>query len=118
MKVSELHGALLDFWVGRCQGWHPSIIGDRCMQGRETSHEWIEFEPWSPSTDWSIGGPIIERERIELAPCSDLDTFLASIKPVRVFFYDEGLHPQFGPTMLVAAMRCYVASKFGEEVPA
>jgi hypothetical protein len=57
------------------------------------------------STDWSQGGPIIERERIELE--HDGFAWWARIKA------DEDYT---GPTPLIAAMRCYVTSKLGDTV--
>lgn len=60
------------------------------------------------STNWALGGPIIERESIGLMPS-------------RTAYYerDGGLFYSYGPTTLIAAMRCYVASKLGDvvEVP-
>lgn len=61
------------------------------------------------SADWSQGGPIIEREKIGvryIGHSIEGEIWDASIN-------DEEIE---GPTPLVAAMRCYVASKLGEEV--
>ena len=55
------------------------------------------------STDWAQGGPIIEREGIEFRASGTQ----ASIVDGRTYY---------GPTHLIAAMRCYVASKLGDEV--
>lgn len=93
MKTSELTGAALDWAVAKCEG----AIGanDRL--------------PWyAPSTDWVSGGPIIEREK--------LDVFCSG----NVWDASTGdRHPNVimtGPTPLIAAMRCYVASKLGDDV--
>jgi hypothetical protein len=96
MKTSELTGAALDWAVAKCEG---AINGDDLDIG------FILEGGYSPSTDWAQGGPIIERERIEL----EHDGFIwwARIKA------DEDYS---GPTPLIAAMRCYVASKLGDEV--
>ena len=64
------------------------------------------IEDYHPSTDWSQGGPIIERERIELKGDGGTD-WLASHNNESV---------EFGPTPLIAAMRCLVASKLGDEI--
>jgi hypothetical protein len=67
---------------------------------------------WNPSNDWSQGGPIIEREDI-LFSKSGLSQYRASID------LDEGdvmTKACNGPTPLIAAMRCYVASTLGDEV--
>ena len=67
------------------------------------------------TTDWSQGGPIIEREEIavQCGYCDgELDGWIADSKKLND---DEGME-QYGSTPLIAAMRCYVASKLGEEV--
>jgi Protein of unknown function (DUF2591) len=67
------------------------------------------------STDWALGGPIIEQEGITIVPHSTENGVIKEWKAGR----DWPL-PHFpfywGSTPLVAAMRCYVASKLGDEV--
>jgi hypothetical protein len=66
-----------------------------------------DFEVKPYSTNWAQGGPIIEREMIELVPQS----------PALWDALYRGQHiPNDGPTPLIAAMRCYAASKLGEKV--
>jgi hypothetical protein len=67
MKTSELTGALLDYWVARAEGLNPAAVID---YGREVYAENYGkgFEVSRYSTDWSQGGPIIERERIFMEP--------------------------------------------------
>ena len=63
-------------------------------------------EHYAPWKNWAQGGPIIERERIELRPF-DGEKWIAT----------DNLNEEFfGPTPLIAAMRCYVASRLGAEV--
>ena len=92
MKTSELAGAALDWAATKCEGYDHKV----------TSSEW---GMWGWATDWAQGGPLIERERIEL----EHDGFIwwARIKA------DEEYS---GPTPLIAAMRCYVASKLGDTI--
>lgn len=59
------------------------------------------------SRDWSQGGPIIEREINELYEHKQLECWAAKSKTGDL---------RYGPTPLIAAMRCYVASKLGDEV--
>ena len=59
---------------------------------------------------WSYGGPIIEREKL------DFEWVTASLCRASYEWLDEDFFESFGPTPLIAAMRCYVASKLGEEV--
>jgi len=59
-------------------------------------------------TDWDQGGPIIDRERIATQFWVSEGEWEALIK--------GGFFASRGPTPLIAAMRCYVASKLGDEV--
>jgi hypothetical protein len=105
MKTSELTGAALDWAVARCEegealaeGWHPHFA----PYGGELR---LRATPYAPSTDWSQGGPIIERERINLEPFSNINGEQWSADGE----WDS-------PTPLIAAMRCYVASKLGDDI--
>lgn len=62
---------------------------------------------WAPSTDWEQGGPIIEREMIGVCRSyvSGWDGYVSFHRTKN------------GPTLLIAAMRSYVATKYGDEVP-
>jgi hypothetical protein len=141
MKTAELTGAQLDYWVAKAEGWRQERFGDGPDDWEWRSAPTAE-EPdgllmadgnFVPSTDWGMGGPIIEREHIALYTDSDSD-FVATepwvagfdIKAESGTVWSEysadsasiGLeHGQRGPTPLIAAMRAYVASKFGDEVP-
>ena len=88
MKTNELTGAALDWAV------HVALHGS-CKGYAE--HEY--------STDWAQGGPIIERERLLLRPYGL--SWECSMGGDNWFK---------GPTPLIAAMRCYVASKLGDEI--
>jgi len=61
------------------------------------------------STSWAHGGPIIEREiaRVENLGGGSWAAYKNS---------ESETHRLTGPTPLIAAMRCYVASIFGDEV--
>jgi hypothetical protein len=99
MKTAELTGALLDYCVAKAVRSDVEIIDGRCVS---RPMGWA----WSPSTDWALAGPIIEGERLELR--NEPDGQFSAM--------GDGCHAT-GTTMLIAAMRAYVASKFGEEVP-
>ena len=62
-----------------------------------------------PSTDWLQGGQIIEREGISVEFDGNIWCAISD-DPVDEWVVTEG------PTPLIAAMRCYVASKLGDEV--
>ena len=137
MKTNELTGAALDWAVTKCelvagtmtenaQDWksglplyqHGHLFGAGILQqgtfNRATGKPWVFHGPgcaFSPSTDWSQGGPIIEREFITIINAAGDDVW--SAYPIAD---DPVAHRKSGPTPLIAAMRCYVASKLGEEV--
>ena len=67
------------------------------------------FAPVNYCGKWEFGGPIIEREGISLDRVSDSLWVATRLEGVSVSEED-------GPTTLVAAMRCYVESKLGDEV--
>ena len=92
IKVSEATPRQLDWMVARCEGG----VGENQLLGA-----W-----YAPSTDWAQGGPIIERENICL--WSEGYDWEAKIHIGSLAEWDA--YP------LIAAMRCYVASKMGDEV--
>lgn len=103
-RVRELEGVELDYWVARAAG-HSAIIVFGVI------HVSAQQVPFSPSSEWGHGGPIIERERISVMRYSRFPGDLAwgaSASP--------DAEAMTGDTILIAAMRCYVASKFGDEV--
>lgn len=99
MKVSELEGEKLDFWVAKAsQG--DFEIGPESVPDL---HEW-----WKPSSNWAQGGPIIERERIDITSHEDMKNWVAQTQKWTW---------RIGSTPLIAAMRCFVANTYGPEVP-
>lgn len=140
MKVSELQGADLDYWVARAEGWEDDRPQDRQMKkrgivpnaGYSQGYSRVLVGPrpergmhlnnlacfWSPSTMWNVGGPIIERVGMLIRPHGwhgDKITLWAA------FCYDWSRgenYGQTGETPLIAAMRSYVRSVYGDELPA
>ncbi len=105
-KTFELFGAVLDWAVAKCEG-ENSVAA--CYYDDNNTPLWLDeaHEPeWKPSTDWAQGGPIIEREGISLE-FSNGDWFAK---------YETSAIQYFSYSPLLSAMRCYVASKLGEEV--
>ena len=116
MKTSELQGAALDWAVAKCEG--VEVV--RVKHGRATFIDpaddgALNEMPINYSTDWAQGGAIIEREKISLeflagAGDAGADVWVATRTEGSAVFEMEGWTP------LKAAMRCYVASKLGDEV--
>lgn len=116
MKVSELQGAELDYWVAKADGVQlmpqmPPRMAD-CWDRDEC--DWCTY---SPSTEWMQGGPIIERDRISVLAQVTMYSGVAINRVDRTWEAEVGDQPRVaGPTPLIAAMRAYVARKFGPEV--
>lgn len=118
-KTAELEGELLDVAVLLAQDIHLIDAFDHRGELRQ------------PSTRWDHGGPIIERERISVeywvligerywgAGLKDEDGHeLPDLNPAKHAVMASGWCPVMatGTTPLIAAMRAYVASKFGDEI--
>ena len=101
MKTSELIGSALDWAVAKCEGY----IGDSNSWLHKATLEEGEDGSFHPSTDWAQGGPIIEREIARLEDLGDKGWEACGFGFVAM-----------GDSPLIAAMRCYVASKLGNEV--
>lgn len=109
MKTSELGGAALDWAVAKCEGFFKNDMA----VVREGVVDVFYFESYTPSTDWAQGGAIIEREGINLDNYGKNPQWSAwTPAPERA----TGEAQAYGTTPLIAAMRCYVASKMGDEV--
>ena len=102
VKVSESEGQVLNYLVAKAEGYFE--IGMASVHDGVT--DVFYFPQWQPSTDWAQGGLIIEREKIAID--WDHDCWNASTDSHPAYYSAE--------TPLVAAMRCYVASKLGDEV--
>ena len=117
MKTSELTGPALDWAVAKCE--NPEWSDEDAIVNVTTFDDY-DGTICNYSTDWDQGGPIIERERIDVTWSGEHWTAIwwadnsGMVKaPAQRFSHNR--HQQ-GPTPLIAAMRAYVASKLGDEV--
>jgi hypothetical protein len=123
-KTAVLIGSDLDWAVEHAQtlaweAYDAALFADKPLPTRPC--EWVRNQghdgwddPYSPSTNWAQGGPIIDSERISF---HQYENCPPSIAVVAYQGNDaEWKHKQFGTTPLIAAMRCYVASKLGDDV--
>ena len=92
-KTSDLIGLALDWAVGKADG--------------------CDLAPVEYSTKWEFGGPLIEREGGTLWSTNACGW---RCKAKYDYVNDKEGVTMSGPTPLIAAMRCFVASKLGEEV--
>lgn len=128
MKTSDLTGPALDWAVAKAEGdkvfrprvgrpddWDKAAYledgsDDRwVVRAQPPNVGWFSDYTYNPSTFWLLGGPIIERECVELVP----DGCGGWIAALRGGDADDMAR---GPTPLIAAMRCFVASRLGDEV--
>jgi hypothetical protein len=123
MKTAELTGAALDWVVQELEFMHRAKSGEVAKQWVIDRHKQGEVFS-SASTDWMIGGPIIEREDIsfrkyhnpESAAHGKYYAMVCQQSGEIVHWKGWGANTQKGPSALIASMRCYVASKLGDEV--
>lgn len=116
IKTSEAIGSQLDWLVAKCEGRNTDKVD--LWKGLERPGYGYAIFPYS--TDWSQGGPIIERERVKVFPNVG-GTWSAQIRhteshPLVSHPVLAGWTNSSGPTPLIAAMRCYVSAKIGDEV--
>lgn len=115
VKVSEATNIQLDWMVAKAQGievvYHDDGI-TRCVMRKGSRGQYAGR--FDPTTDWSQGGPIIEREWLHVEPWPNES---AEDRRWSCTQYDLPIPTvMMGPTPLIAAMRCFVASRLGEEV--
>ena len=105
MNTYELSGIALDWAVAEAEYKTNPPAKSWVIEYHKTGQQ-----TWPYSTAWEWGGPIIEREIAKIERFSDaLWEATAFTKNAQDFVQD-------GPTPLVAAMRCYVASRLGDDV--
>lgn len=117
MKTSELTGAALDWAVAKCEGVNEEAFRLFYEPTEPTDYDSHNYPEFHYSTIWAQGGPIIEREgvAIDCVRCGGkVDSWVACNEVAGDDNWDANVH--YGPTPLIAAMRCYVASKLGDEV--
>ena len=123
--VASLDGKALDYAVAIVEGGHRLRVDGFTwwvtLEGlsRVLGQGWGSIG-YQPSIEWQHGGPIIERERIKVAPNLG-GSWHGQIRheekhPAIPYKVLTGWTNKHGPTPLVAAMRCYVASKLGDSV--
>ena len=112
MKTKDLTGAALDWAVAKCAGYvEQGVYGTPEFRDGEVYLCYCDVvlnSCYSPTTNWAQGGPIIEGEHLQSHWAGPVLGYAAMHPDCKKYSY--------GPTMLIAAMRCFVASRLGDEV--
>lgn len=116
VKTSDLIGPALDWTVAKAErvtlseaSWRYQLEAHGCIvtpQKRELRY----------STDWSQGGPLIEKYRIEFSINEDTYEVGASLLAWRSFGKSHRTRWSKGSSHLIAACRAIVAAKLGDQV--
>lgn len=118
VKVAEASGVVLDWLVAKSEGCDLSWDENAEDFFMGLSSAYCFLREFSPSTNPAQSWPIIEREITGV----DLVSEWKGVKKwsARKFEYlpndQTRCTEQYGPTPLIASMRCYVALRLGEEV--
>ena len=116
MKTSELTEAALDWAV--LEALKPNLKDPKLagigtfgpLFGKGYKYPSLSGWKFDPSTNWAHGGTLIERFKIDLCWSP------ARISCMATRIENGAVCEETGDTPLIAAMRCLVASRLGEEV--
>lgn len=108
---------MLDWMVAKCEGSVAVRMFENSKGFRVYKNEIMKQQgiPFTPTTNWAQGGPILTRERISRT--IDHSGLWIAYWTDGYTDGDEGNKwMQCDRCELVAGLRCYVVSKLGEEV--
>ena len=118
VKTAELIGPALDWAVGIATGGEQKPYQFADNIDAPFWEAWVfpdgyACSRWSPSTDWSQGGPLIEKYAVKVEHFPG--ETIASKANARIAMHSTA-YWQSGPTPLVALCRAIVAAKLGDAV--
>ena len=110
VKTADLIGPALDWAVAQVEGVNYRQDGIKCKTriAPRKLHHYTEPN-FSPSTDWSWGGPLIEKFILDLKFC---------VFELPNESWEAETHESWanGSTALIASMRAIVHANFGDTV--
>jgi hypothetical protein len=129
IEVAQAEGCVLDWLVARCEGipenqlyvdkWSGSLFRLNLNEEGELDGSYTTGPDLLFSRKWEAAGRIINR-MLASPECLTIEhTNRSNPKERYVASLNKPNRFNFGPTVLVAVMRCYVASKLGSmtEIP-
>lgn len=115
VKTAELIGPALDWAVAAALGAYSAANGSSDVWGSKIwsvpGFKDMRWDDWTPSTDWSQGGPLIEKHNVQLLPPGREWDAQTDLRQGPSFWAQA-----FGSTALIAACRAIVAAKLGDTV--
>jgi hypothetical protein len=111
MQIADLTDTQLNYWVAKAEG--IEVKYSAAMEQWRVMDEPTEIW-WEPHRNWAQAGPVIEREGIGFFRAESPGPEYGDEAWVASDAHDACTYR--GTTPLIAAMRAYVASKFGDEV--
>lgn len=117
IKTQDLIGVQLDWAVAKCEDVDEEAFRLYYTPTESSDLDTHGYPEFHYSTIWAQGGPIIEQEKMDChAPSIQVQYWTYFYSVPQVGACAKKAHRQTGPTPLIAAMRCFVASKLGNEV--
>lgn len=116
VKITEITGPALDWVVAQVvhadlqRTYGEPVFDPKTKRIYQTQGLRQIGVNYSPSTNWTQGGPIIESNEIDLKSVEE------GVWQASNIFDDMEWYHFLGYSPLEAAMRCHVAHKLGEEV--
>lgn len=105
-----------------CKFANPSLWGEGRQQkstiNKDTGAPWVMHGPggtYSPSTDWSLGGPLIEKHMLSVKPHASTNGVITSWAAYMTWPCDT-MPGRCGKTPLIAACRAIVMKEIGAVV--
>lgn len=110
IQVSALTEPQLIWAIAKAEGYIDDCNSWLYLASVEEAND---SEAWRPLS-WSVAGPIIEREAHNLFKHNGGTDWCCACNVPRDGY--TAIITADGPTPLIAAMRCYITSKLGENV--
>lgn len=118
IRVSELSGAWLDYWVARADGYPAEQLEVRQIQRTTDFHcvrKCLVISALNYSASWELCGPLVDLHRIELERFPSGKVAAHIRKWTGTWSYVAGAHQE--DDARVAICRAVVNMVFGEKVP-
>jgi Protein of unknown function (DUF2591) len=116
MRVDDLAGAQLDYYVARAEGLPADLIRANGLAYCRIDVPYQGHQLYVPTHNWQLLGPIMVRQRYLLYPRLDAETGKTVwLAEAQLNFRFHGMYIADEPELALCRLR--VAESFGENVP-